>query len=59
MSRIDMAVFEQALIEFLEAEFGDRIAPYDWSFNSQEAFEKLMKVLNPDYERFGKAIIDE
>ena len=45
---------KQAIIEFLKAEFGNNIAPYDWSFDSQEAFEKLMKILKPDYERFSK-----
>jgi hypothetical protein len=36
---------KQALIEFLKAEFGFRIPPYDCSFEASEKYEKLMAIL--------------
>lgn len=34
-----------ALVDFLKTYFSGRIAPYDWSFEQQEKFAKIMNIL--------------
>ena len=36
------------LVKFLDAIYGNRIAPYDWSFKTAEAFEELKRAVKGD-----------